>query len=97
MFRNIFGPREEDPLDDEIKAVLNEMGMIGVDAEDYPKQLGYLERLYELKTKNRRKPVSLDTVAMIAGNILTATALVAYEQKHVLTSKGFTFIRPLKD
>ena len=89
------------PVDDLITAVLIEMQMNGVDSEEYPKLMTYLERLQQVKAKERRAPVSRDTVALIVGNLMGILLIVAYEQKHVMTSKGFTQIiqpnRPKSD
>jgi hypothetical protein len=83
------------PLDEQIQAVLDEMQRIGVTHEDYPKMLGYLERLNEMKTRGSQSPVSRDTIALIAGNLAGILLIIVYEQKHVLTSKGFSqIIRP---
>jgi hypothetical protein len=91
----LFSNEKIDPLNDQIDAVLVEMQSVGVDSEEYPKLMTLLERLYELKTKDRREPVSRDTVAVIAGNLMGILLIVAYEQKHVMTSKGFSqIIRP---
>lgn len=56
--------------------------------DKYPKMVAYLDRLYEMKTKSRRIRVSPDTIALIVGNLLGIVVIVAYEQKHVLTSKA---------
>lgn len=86
---------EPTPVDDQIDAVIKEMDVKGVNSEEYPKLMSYLERLNKLKTITRRPPVSRDTVALIAGNLLGILLIVAYEQKHVMTSKGFSqIIRP---
>ncbi len=82
-------------MDDQIDEILTQMGALGPSAEEYSEMLAYLERLYELKAKARREPVSRDTMALIAGNLMGILLIVAYEQKHVMTSKGFTqIIRP---
>jgi len=45
--------------------------------------------------KEHREPISRDTIALIAGNLMGILLIVAYEQKHVITSKGFgQVIRP---
>jgi len=83
------------PLDEQIKAVLSEMETLGVNDPEYPKMLTYLERLTTIKANNRRNPVSYDTVALIFGNLAGILLIIVYEQKHVLTSKGFNqIIRP---
>ncbi len=82
-------------IDTLIESVLAEMRMMGVDSEEYPRLMTYLERLHELKAKERPQRVSRDTVALIAGNLVGILLIVAYEQEHVMTSKGFAqLIRP---
>ncbi len=85
------------PIDGQIASVLNEMNEMGVDSEDYPKLLTYLERLNELKVKERREPVSRDTVASVVGNLMGILLIVAYEQKHVMTSKAFSHLIRVKE
>jgi hypothetical protein len=80
------------PLDDQIAAVLESMTNYTVDSGEYPLLLRHLERLYELKTQTRKPPVSRDTMVLIAGNILVTLVIVAYEQKHVLTTKAPSMI-----
>jgi len=83
------------PIDGQITAVLIEMDNVGVTSDDYPGLMTNLERLHELKAKARREQVSRDTIAIVAGNLLGILLIVAYEQKHVMTSKGFSqIIRP---
>ncbi len=95
MRRPFFRNEKITPVDSLIEGVLDEMRMMGVDSEEYPKLMTYLERLYEVKAKERKDPVSHDTVALIVGNLMGILLIVAYEQKHVMTSKGFTqIIRP---
>lgn len=98
MLRYFFTNGEEPtPVDDLIEAVLEEMRVYGPAAPEYQELMGNLERLYELKAKNRPKPVSRDTIAIVAGNLLGILLIVAYEQKHVLSSKGMTqIIRPMR-
>ena len=83
------------PLDPEIDAVLEEMQRVGVASAEYPKLMTYLAKLHEIKARDRQEPVSRDTMAMVAGNLLGILLIVTYEQKHVLTSKGLMqIIRP---
>jgi len=97
MLRLFFNDDEEKPVDDQIAAVLKSMDDKGVDSEEYPKLMGYLERLRKLKQQDKQQPISRDTILMVAGNLLGILLIVAYEQKHVMTSKGLNqIIRPGK-
>lgn len=95
MLRNPFKKKLDPATEALITSVLIEMNEVGVIAPEYPALLAYLERLHELRAKQRREPMSRDTAALIAGNLAGILLIVAYEQKHVMTSKGFTqIIRP---
>jgi hypothetical protein len=83
------------PIEKQIDAVLEEMTTVGVKSDEYPKLMSNLERLNDIKAKERREPLTYDTIALIAGNLMGILLIVAYEQKHVMTSKGFgQIIRP---
>ncbi len=91
----LFKKNEPDALDDLITAVTLEMASMKPYSDDYPEMLSYLERLTTLKGKKTRELVSSDTLAIVFGNVALALIVVAYEQKHVLTSKMFPqFVRP---
>lgn len=81
-----------EPVDEHITTVLTEMKHQGPGSEEYPKLMSLLERLYKLKMEHNREPVSSDTIAMVAGNLMGILLIVAYEQKHVMTSKAFSHI-----
>lgn len=90
MFANFpWWSKTENAIDREIAAVLHQMDTIGVLADEYPKLMALLERLNRVKTSDRPKPISRETVALIVGNLLGIGVIVAYEQKHVITSKAF--------
>lgn len=90
MLRRFFRREMDTPLDKQIDAVLLKMQGLGVDHDQYPVMIKHLERLTEVKAKERRNPVSSDTIALILGNLAGILMIVAYEQKHVMTSRGFT-------
>lgn len=87
MLRLFFNDEEKTALDDQIDAVLKEMTNKGVDSDEYPKLLTHLERLNKLKHASTQQPASRDTWIMAGGNFLIAFLMVAYEQKHVMTSR----------
>lgn len=97
MLRHFFGRDEPTALDDQIVMILREMKAKGVNSDEYPALLTHLERLYELKATERRKPVSLDTIVMVLGGFVETLIIVGYEQHHVITSKALgRFKRPMK-
>lgn len=78
--------------DEPIDKVLLEMQENGVETEEYATALRHLETLTKLRDDEKPKRVSADTVWVVAGNILGILAIVAYEQKHVMTTKATGFI-----
>lgn len=92
MKRPFFGNEKTTAIDDQIEAVIIEMKLLGVDSEEYPKLMTLLERLHELKVKERPDPVSRDTMAVIAGNLTGILLIVSYEHVHVMTSKALSLL-----
>lgn len=88
MLRNFFDRKADEQLDKQIDAVLGKMQSEGVDSDKYPTMMSFLERLHDLKQRAKPQTVSRDTILIVAGNLLGILVIVAYEQKHVLTSKG---------
>jgi hypothetical protein len=74
--------------DEPIDKVLEGLRTYGVDDPEFPKLLDQLERLTRMKAEKASKPVSNDTLAIVAGNLMGILIMVAYEQKHVVTSNA---------
>lgn len=79
-------------LDEAIDRVLDEMANMTADSAEYDQMLGQLERLYSLKPKKKLQKISPDTLAQVLGNLCGILVIVAYEQKHVMTSKALGFV-----
>ena len=79
-------------LDESIDRVKIEMHSANPGSDDYNRLLDDLERLVKLRAEEKRSKISPDTIAIVAGNLLGILVIVAYEQKHVLNSRGFNFI-----
>lgn len=94
MFRR--KPKVDPNLDPVVDGILSEMQVYGPDTQEYTNLLGHLERVYALRKNDERKRVSPDTMALVAGNLLGILIIVAYEQKHVMTSKGLGFVQKFK-
>lgn len=83
-----------DPL---IIHVIEQMHEYGPEEPEYSKMVEYLDRLTQMKAQQRRNRVSPDTIVLAAANILGILVIVAYEQKHVMTSKGLGFVMKPKN
>jgi hypothetical protein len=94
MLRRFF-KKEPSDLNAPRFEVLKKMQQYGPDNDEFPRLLDYLERLTRMKHEESRFRVSPDTMAIVAGNLLGILIIVAYEQKHVMVSKGLgQILRP---
>lgn len=64
-------------------------------SSEYLEHLSVLERLYELRDEPR-KPVSLDSVLQVSGQLLGILIIVGYERGNVMTSKAISFVSKLR-
>ena len=80
-------------LDDVNERILDEMLEYGPDSVEFLNLLEELERVTAVQApKGKPREVNWDTVILVAGNLLGILVIVAYEQKHVMTSKSLGFI-----
>lgn len=92
MLKHFFSNEGPSPIDPLIDALQDEMHTTDLFSDEYQTLLARLERLYQIKANERQDPVSRDTVLMVAGNLLGILTIVAYEQKHLMSQKGFSQI-----
>lgn len=88
-------PEEDHPeLEDAITKALLELQNHHPYTTEYIKTLEQIETLYKLKAPKPElsKPISLDTVLTVAGNLAGIVVVLGYERAHVLTSKAFGLI-----
>ncbi|MET0786521.1 MAG: hypothetical protein ABWY25_07445 [Paenisporosarcina sp.] len=72
------------------------MNTYGPDSPEYSALIDHLDRLNRMKEQSGRRP-SPDAMAVVAGNLLGILIIVAYEQKHVMVSKGLGFVLKPKE
>ena|SRR5689334_19882776 len=87
-----FAMNRTSAFDEPIDRLLAEMRDVEVDSDEYPKMLEHLSKLNDMKSEERKRKVSPDTMLLVAGNIIGILVIVAYEQKHVVTSKALNFV-----
>lgn len=92
MFKRTQRDRDQAALDPVMDAILEDMKQFGPDSTEYPDLLSHLERVVALRASKDKKRVDPNTIWLVAGNLLGILTIVAYEQKHVMTSKGLNFI-----
>ena len=92
-----FVKRKPSVLDEPIEKVLTSMNTFGPEDPEFQTLMNHLERLNRIKADERQNRVSPDTMALVVGNILGILVIVAYEQKHVMVSKGLGFVMKPKE
>lgn len=92
MFKKFERKKKTTELDKEITRLLKDLADERTYTDDYSTILDYVERVIALKEKEKPKQVSRDTMALVVGNLLGIFLIVAYEQKHVMRSKGIGLI-----
>jgi hypothetical protein len=68
--------------------LLDEMLENGPDTEGYAKNLDHLVKLNDVRQTTGGTALNPNNMALVAGNLLGILIIVAYEQKHVMTSKA---------
>lgn len=88
-------PEEERPeLEEAIDKALLELINHQPYSTEYVKALEQIEKLYKLRAPKPelQKPVSLDAVLAVAGNLAGILLIINYERAHVITTKALGFI-----
>jgi uncharacterized protein (DUF342 family) len=78
-------------LDTEIRALLRRLKETEKDSEEYKTLVEHVSKLHKLKCEEspRMKPISPDTVLVVAANIFGLLLITNYERENVITSKAF--------
>lgn len=96
VFERLFKGRQS-KLDEPIDRLLADIDLNGPDSPEYPQMIEQLERLIKLKALEPKARINPDTLLIVAGNLLGILIIVAYEQKHVVVSKGLNFVLKTKN
>jgi hypothetical protein len=96
LMPKFFGEEADEPFDDAIDDLLGDLRREGSASEEYPKLLGYVERLTKASSLRRpERKFSWDTVLIVGGNLLGIAGIMLYEQRHVWATRAMNQqIRP---
>jgi len=89
-------PPQRTKIDDIIDELLDAMAHETPSSKEYASMMGHLTTLYKLKENHSRKPVSPDTVLIVAGNLLGIVLILGYERVNVISSKALGFVMRLR-
>ncbi len=85
----------ESKLDEEIIASLEELGNHKKTSNEYGTVVDRASKLHKLKSDERLKLPSLDTVLIVGANLFGILWVTRYEREHVITSKALAIaIKP---
>lgn len=88
----IFGRKRETEFDDAINRILFTMNEEEVHSQEYSKALVFLDRLTDIRNKDRSSGISRDTLVMAGTNLLGIALIVFAEQHTVVVSKALSLI-----
>lgn len=79
-------------IEEEINRLFLELSKIGPASDEYKCIINHIDTLNKLKVNSQKPTVSIDTVAIIAGNLLGIALILGYEKANVVTSKALGFV-----
>jgi hypothetical protein len=82
-------------LQEAIEEVLSEMKGFTSDTEEYSTMVNQLTKLYKLKDIDKPQRVSLDTLFIVAGNLIGIVLIVGYERANIVTSKALNLLHKI--
>jgi len=77
--------------DEPIEKILEELRQDDPYTPEYEKSAAQLERLIKLRNESRSR-IDPNMLVLVGGNFVITIAVIAYEQKHVWTSKFQNFL-----
>jgi hypothetical protein len=90
--KNIFRRDKRTNLEKEIDRTLERMSALDPLTEDYQKLIGYLDKLFQAKSKEPNRKISPDTLIICGVGLLEMVLMLNYEKVGVITSKALAFV-----
>lgn len=88
--------RRKTPESDPLQRVINELCLqmleIQPGTEEYVKMADQLVRLLKLQETRLPKPISRDTLILVAGNLAGIVLILIHERAEVITTKALGFV-----
>ena len=88
--------RRKDPENAALNEVIRELCLRmedeDVETKDYLRMMDQMIKLSQLKDSSSPKPISRDTLILVAGNLAGIVLILTYENTRVITSKAVGFI-----
>ena len=91
MFRK---PKEEKNLDRALAILVTRIET--ADEDETARLVDQITKLYKAKELFARKPISRDTLVLVAGNLIGIILILNYEKAGVVTSRALNFVMKLR-
>jgi len=89
-------PMTATELDQAIVNAFAELKNHDCDSDEYAAIVSQLKKLYEMKSENHKtRPISYDTLAMIAANLTGIILVLKFEQTQIVTGRALTLVKKL--
>jgi hypothetical protein len=82
----------EAKLDAEILSALSKLDDLDPKSEEYGVIVERVSKLHKLKTEEKSRQISPDTMLIVAANIFGILWITNYERANVITSKSLGFV-----
>lgn len=86
----------DEKLEVVMEDLLTQMHSDTGDSEGYKYMTDNFVKLYDARTNRARNRISNEAVVTIASNLGVAAIVIAFEQKHVITTKALTFMSKIR-
>src|SRR5690606_2356005 len=87
-----FRKEEPDVFAAAITKLVDELEQYDPTDPEFANAIEKLEQIVKVQGQKAQRSINPDTLLIVGGNLLGILIIVAYEQKHVLTSKASGFI-----
>lgn len=96
MFLDRFKKKvEENPFDSQLRAAMLDLQQYDTSSDEYKRQLDVVDRLIKIRQGEQPDKISRNTMLIVGASFAQLLVLIAYENKHVLSQKGFSSIMKL--
>jgi len=87
-------PREKENLDIAIDLLISRMSV--ADPDETARLVDQVSKLVKCKEALTPKPISRDTILLVAGNLVGILLILNYEKAGVVTSRALNFVMKLR-
>lgn len=79
-------------LQEEIDRTLKAMQDLDVNSEEGTRLRAQLSELYEIRELRNKDRIKVDTIALVAGNLIGIVLILNHERAHVISTKALGFV-----